>query len=454
MKTSSAFGAATILLAGLALVAGGFNPQGASAAPEPPAQGGRAGIRNYKFVNGRWFDGRGFRRATFYSVGGVFSRREPPRVDETLDLAGGYVVPPFADAHCHHFDSAYNVADQIAMYMRDGVFYAKVQTDVRSGALQVADRLNRPDGVDVSYAHGALTSSYGHGVEIYEGLALFYRTGGFDAEQTRRVRASRLRENDAYYVIDTAADLERKWGAILAGRPDFIKIYLLTSEEHAERVKRADTVGDRGLDPALVPRIVARAHAAGLRVSAHVDTVTDYRVALRAGVDEMAHLPGYYVTPTDDPRRYELTDADARETARRGVWVTPAPVAYDTFDPQSKSFDAGIKESTDAVRVHNLRLLKRRRVKIAFGSDRYGSTPVKDALYIQRLGVFSSLETLKIWCEDTPRAIFPNRKVGKLAEGHEASFVVLAGDPLEDFAQVQNIRLRFKQGRPLTLQGK
>ena len=424
------------------------------AQPLARAQSGSAVPKVYELANGRWFDGRAFKRRTFYSVSGVLMRKKPRAVDEVIDLAQGYVVPPFADAHCHHFDSRYNVADQIAMYLRDGVFYAKVQTDVRSGAAEVAGKVNKPNSVDVSYAHGALTSSYGHGVEVYEGLALFYRAGGFDAEQLKRVRASHLRENDAYYVIDTAVDLESKWARILAGKPDFIKLYLLTSEEHEQQIKRTDSVGDRGLDPKLVPLIVARAHEAGLRVSAHVDTVTDYRVALRAGVDEMAHLPGYYVEAKDDPRKYELSEADARETARRGVWVVPAPVAYDTFDSQSKAFDSQLKKRTDVVRVHNLSLLKRYKVKVAFGSDRYGNTPVKDVLYIQKLGVFSNLEMLKIWCEDTPRTIFPNRKLGRLAEGYEASFLVLGGNPLEDFTQVQNIKLRFKQGLPLTLQGK
>jgi imidazolonepropionase-like amidohydrolase len=450
----SALRTAAILVACLALAASAHVRQRVTTRSSARTRVEPAAPKNYEFVNGRWFDGKSFRRLTLYSAGGVFSRRKPPRVDETVDLRGGYVVPPFADAHCHHFDSPYNVDQQTAMYLRDGVFYAKVQTDVRSGALEVAGKVNRPEGVDVSYAHGALTSSYGHGVEVYEGLALFYRTGGFDAEQLKKVRASRLRENDAYYVVDTAADLERKWGRVLAGKPDFIKIYLLTSEEHEQQIKRVDTVGDRGLDPALVPLIVGRAHAAGLRVSAHVDTVTDYRVALGAGVDEMAHLPGYYVEAKDDPRKFRLADADARETARRGVWVIPSPVAYDMFDPQSKAFDARARERTDAARVHNLKLLRRRKVKIAFGSDRYGDTPVKDVLYLRGLGVFGNLEALKIWCEDTPRTIFPARRIGRLAEGYEASFVVLGGNPLEDFGHVRNILMRFKQGHLLAPQGK
>src|SRR5258708_17416913 len=125
--------------------------------------------KSYQFINGQWFDGKGFRRQILYSANGVLTRKKPPKVDEVVDLGNGYVVPPFADAHCHHFDSARNVAQQVEMYLRDGVFYAKVQTDVRSGALQVAGKVNRPTSVDVSYAHGAPTSSYGHGVEVYEG---------------------------------------------------------------------------------------------------------------------------------------------------------------------------------------------------------------------------------------------------------------------------------------------
>jgi len=407
--------------------------------------------KTYEFRNGRWFDGRTFRERIFYSLDGRLTIRKPPRIDEVIDLGGGFVVPPFADAHCHHFDSNYNVDQQVEMYLRDGVFYAAVQTDVRSGALQVANKLNRPASVDVSYAHGALTSSYGHGVEIYEGLVLFRRPGAINAEEVKKLRESHVRENDAYYIIDTADDLARKWPIILDGHPDFIKIYLLTSEEYETRSKRTDTVGDRGLDPKLVPLVVGKAHAAGLRVSAHVDTVTDYRVALRAGIDEMAHLPGYYIGKDDDPQKYELTEADAQETAKREVAVIVAPVFYDMFNPKSRLYDTQATARTDAVRVRNLRLLRKYKVHLAFGSDRYGNTPVDDVLYLQRLGVFSNLEMLKIWCEATPQVIFPRRKIGHLKEGYEPSFLVLDGNPLEDFSKIKSIRLRFKQGFPITL---
>ena len=107
-------------------------------------------------------------------------------------------------------------------------------------------------------------------------------TAIYDAK-IAEIAASRLRENDAYYIIDTAEDLENKWQKILDGKPDFIKIYLLGSENFEEKRKNIPNIslGDIGLDPKRVPRIVQKAHAAGLRVSAHVYTVTDYRIALR-----------------------------------------------------------------------------------------------------------------------------------------------------------------------------
>ncbi len=402
-----------------------------------------------QFTNGQWFDGKGFRRQTFYSVDGRLTRKKPAKVDEVVDLKNGYVVPPFADAHTHHFDNPGNIAQHVAMYLKDGVFYAKVQTDVRTRALKVADKVNQPTSVDVSYSHGGLSASNGHPLATYEGLALYRSPGPFNAEQIQKVRASRLVDNDAYYIIDTAEDLESKWPKILEGKPDFIKVYLLNSEEYEERRNRANTVGDRGLDPKLIPLIVERAHKAGLRVGAHVNTAFDYRVALRAGVDEMAHMPGYFIGLNADPRMYQLTEADAKETARRGVWVIPAPAYAEIFDPQSQAFNAQVKERTDAVRNPNLKLLQRYKVKIAFGSDSFGRSPVKDVLFLKTLGVFSNLELLKIWCEATPRTIFPQRKLGLLAEGYEASFLVLDGDPLADFEQIKNIRLRFKQGYSL-----
>lgn len=166
---------------------------GSAAAQNPPP----TMVKNYEFVNGNWFDGKTFKRKTFYSVNGFFGSKKPAKIDQTVDLKNGFVVPPFADAHCHHFDSPYNVRQQTDLYLRDGNFYAKVQTDVRTGAAQVRDKVNLPTSVDVSYSHGALTHSYGHGIEIYEALALDVFNEKYN-DNIAKIAASRIRDNDAY----------------------------------------------------------------------------------------------------------------------------------------------------------------------------------------------------------------------------------------------------------------
>jgi imidazolonepropionase-like amidohydrolase len=257
-----------------------------------------------------------------------------------------------------------------------------------------------------------------------------------------KIAASRLRENDAYYIIDTAEDLERKWKKILDGKPDFIKINLLASENFEQQRENIPNIklGHIGLNPRLVPQIVQKAHTAGLRVSAHVETAADYRAALAAGVDEMAHVPGYYFGLQEKPESYMLGEKDVKETAKRKIWVVPTPNLPESFK------DTMILNRVEKVAKQNLGLLKRHGVRIAFGSDAYMTTPVEYVLYIARLGIFSNLEMLKIWAEDTPQTIFPNRKIGRLREGYEASFLVLSGNPLDNFERIKNIQLRFKQG--------
>src|SRR5258708_10462024 len=77
------------------------------------------------FTNGNWFNGRSFERRTAYAIGSVLTFKRPPAVDRTLDLHGGFVVPPFGEAHNHNVESINKVDVLIATYLRHGIFYVK-----------------------------------------------------------------------------------------------------------------------------------------------------------------------------------------------------------------------------------------------------------------------------------------------------------------------------------------
>jgi len=93
----------------------------------------------------------------------------------------------------------------------------------------------------------------------------------------------------------------------------------------------------------------------------------------------------------------------------------------------------------------SLEMLIQKKVALVIGSDDVNDTSIKEVEYLKTLGV-DNLTLLKMWSEATPQSIFPDRKIGELREGFEASFVALRGDPLKDLQNLRRITLRFKQG--------
>ncbi|WP_447984744.1 hypothetical protein [Nitrospira sp. Nam74] len=100
------------------------------------------------------------------------------------------------------------------------------------------------------------------------------------------------------------------------------------------------------------------------------------------------------------------------------------------------------------IQIDNLQRLHRYGVKLAIGSD-HAYTSLSEAMNLWGLKVFDNLTLLKMWCETTPATIFPHRKIGRLQEGYEASFLVLKENPLENFEHVATITMRVKQGHRL-----
>ena len=94
----------------------------------------------------------------------------------------------------------------------------------------------------------------------------------------------------------------------------------------------------------------------------------------------------------------------------------------------------------------SLRTLIDSGVALAIGSNNVGDSSVLEAEHLQSLGVVDELALLKLWAEDTPRSIFPQRRIGFLRDGYESSFLALEGNPLEDWRNIRRIKLRFKQG--------
>jgi|GEM_PF-816007 len=371
-----------------------------------------------KYINGLWFNGQTFEQRTVYVVEGVIKTQYNGSVNDTVDLHGQYVIPPFAEAHNHHFGEESNYQRQLKLYLQQGIFYAKNTNSVTKLSTPVRKLVNQPDSVDVLYANGGLTASGGHPVKIYD--AMSEQVPGWTKKDM---------EDQAYFVIDTERDLTQKWPLIMAGKPDFIKTYLEYSEEFEKRKTDPAFYGKRGLDPQLLPKIVQKAHAEGLRVMVHINTAADFRVAVGAGVDEITHLP-----------LERLTEADAKAAANAGVTVVTTTLSHRP---------TGHVKDIDEVHRNNINLLTRAGVRLAIGTDDNNKTVIVEAENLHRLGVFDNATLLKLMTEVTAQTIFPGRKIGSLKDGYEANFLVLTADPLADFANIKKISARIKKGHAL-----
>lgn len=393
--------------------------------------------KNYKFINGQWFDGKSFRPQTFYSVDGVLTRKRPRGEIETIDLADGFVVPPFAEAHNHNLGSAVYLnreftRQMIQRYLAAGVFYVKIPANpADNAAILRRELINRPDSVDVTFSNGVLTSRDGHPIGMT--LDSFKQAGA-------AVPSVAELEGKGFFIIESEEDLLAQWPRMMAGKPDFIKTILVHSESFAERRATPNLFGYNGLNPRLLPRIVRQAHAAGLRVSTHVNSAADFAAAVRAGVDEINHLPGISFEPGTGEADYLIAQEDAKRAARQGIVVVTTTNIATLF---AKGEALAKVQSTQR---KNLQLLKQTGVRLAVGSDNYMATSVEEAMYLKSLGVFANAELLRMWSITAAQTIFPRRKIGYLREGYEASFIMLRGNPLENFEHVRDIRLRFKQG--------
>jgi imidazolonepropionase-like amidohydrolase len=405
--------------------------------------------QTYAFKNGNWWQLQKFVKKTVYATNGTFTFKKPAKIDSVIDLNNQYCIPPFGDAHTHNLDGSYGLANMVKQYISDGIFYVQVTGNYGSGAEQARPILAKSNLVDVVYANGLLTATYGHGFYPYEPMALGFYSPQEQMKYVDSVKKSRSAANNAYYFLDSVADVDAKWPLILKYKPDIIKICLLDAADYVAK-RKAEVVETYGLSPEVAAYVVKKAHTSGLRVIAHIETAEDARLCANIGVDALAHMPGYAWKGTNETKeKFCMTKADATLFKKAGLAVIPTlNLDYtNTYDSNGTKTEYPAQfAAVVAYEKKAMQWLQKANVPLCIGGDYYGRTATEEINYIIKQGIFTNTQLIDIYCTQTPQHIFPKRKIGLIAEGYESSFLVLKENPLQKIETIKNIQQRIKKG--------
>lgn len=414
-----------LLLTLAALAAGPASAQ--SPTPETPYEA--SAPLTWELKGARWFDGRQILHGNLYINGGVFVAKKPTKVNRKMDLRGQVLIPPLAEAHNHNLQTLWGWQQFAQLYLDEGVFYAAMLCGDPAGVADVRPLAGQPATPDVQFVTACVTSSDGYP------LATLLPDANPDT----------ARQQQQLVLLDSPEHVEAQWSALRERAAGGMIRAVLAHHDRPELRGRADMFGRLGLTPESLTALTRHAHAAQLKVAAHVESAADFDAALAAGVDWIVHLPGYANPLGDAPDRFLISAESAERAARQGTFIVTTVAATELFQPAPEMLSA-----LRTVQRQNLARLQMAHAKLLIGSDVFMGTSRAEVKALDQLGALPRHELLRLATRDTPRALFPNRRLGCFEPGCEASFLLLIGDPLEDLSHLDQPLLRVKQGRLLT----
>lgn len=399
-----------------------------------------ANVHVTAYRNAQVWNGHGFDRRTLYVAGGRFLKGAPAGATVAdVDLQNHFVVPALGSAHEHKINP--NPESDWA-YFDDGVFYLWNA----NGIVETAQRkayYNRPTTVDYATAMGGVSEPGGHPEGIYLGVLRKYVYRDVPKEAFL---------NDAFHYGRTPSEIDDALDRLTAQGADFVKGFLLFSEDYAARKADPSTEGVRGLSPANFRYLVSAAKRRGLETRVHVETVADLMTAASAGASVAMHLPGFDLprTGVGDDRKFMLTADDARRVVRAHMLIVPTYIVArsDLEDEERAGKDISATRNRVArIQRNNLRQLVKAGAVLLTGTDISGSIVDEVQQWVDVGGV--SRETALRFALATGRRMFPERRVGCFDPRCAADFLVLRDDPRKDLRALRSIVRMVKGGEEL-----
>jgi imidazolonepropionase-like amidohydrolase len=214
------------------------------------------------------------------------------------------------------------------------------------------------------------------------------------------------------------------------------------------------------LKPELYRAIIDEAHKSGLRVVAHIFYLADAKDLLRAGIDGFAH--GVRDINIDDefmklikerPNVFVIPNLPDRGTSEAD-YAFAAEALPAARIQQMKETAAKPNVELYNVQARNLMKLFNAGVTIGFGTDSgvaVGWTAHQEMADMVNAGMRPS--DVLVAATQTAASIMKLDKLGGVAQGKAASFLVLDGDPVADILNTRKISQVVLNGRAVDRAG-
>jgi imidazolonepropionase-like amidohydrolase len=182
--------------------------------------------------------------------------------------------------------------------------------------------------------------------------------------------------------------------------------------------------------------LVEAAHERGKTVTAHVTSTRDLKLALDAGVDEIAHM---VVDRLSEKLISRMVEAGTRWVPTIELWQGVSriyPVNYGT------------------TAINNLAMFVEAGGEVALGTDYEGSPkvnfdlgmPIHEIEWMQEAGM-TPMQTIVAATRNSARSCDMESDLGTLEAGKLADVLVVDGDPLADVKMLTNTHLVLREGK-------